>query len=139
MRLKAYGWTAAAALSCAAALASPPYANELMLPAGGASPIHKTAEASMPRIARGQFLGVPCADVEHAAADAVRVVMSLAADETPTGFSGVLATEQTITGGMVHVRMPDFTELAQHTVRVKVYVAGRHGIRTCDAGKVRIV
>jgi hypothetical protein len=135
MRVTAFGL--AAALSCAAALASPPYANELMLPAGGAGA--KSVDASMPHIARGQFIGVPCSNVEHAAADAVRVVIMLAEGEVAEGINGVLATDQTITAGRVHVRMPNFSELAQHTVRVKVFVAGRHGIRTCDAGKVRIV
>jgi len=137
MRL-ATGLAALAALSCAA-LAMPPYINETMLPAGGAASTAAPAAPAVPLVARGNYIGVPCADVEHAAADAVSVVMSFAAGEAQTGFAGVLATEQTVTQGMVHVRVPRISELAQHTVQVKVYVAGKHGLRSCDAGKVRIV
>ena len=93
----------------------------------------------IPKVARGQFLGLACANVEHVAVDAVRVVMSLASNEPPTGYTGVLATDQTITGGTVHVRVPDLPDLAQHTVRVKVYVTDGHGVHSCDAGRVRIV
>jgi hypothetical protein len=120
-----------------AALASPPYANELMLPAGGMA--QAPTKASVPSVARGQFIGLACANVERAADDAVRVVMSLASNEPSTGYAGVLATEQTISGKTVHVRVPDLPELAQHTVRVKVYVTDRSGVHSCDAGRVKIV
>lgn len=119
-----------------AAVATPPYANELILPAGS---VAKTAAIEIPKVARGQFLGLACADVERAADDAVRVVMSLASDEPSTGYEGVLATDQTISGTTVHVRVPDLPDLAQHTVRVKVYVTDRRGVHSCDAGRVKIV
>jgi hypothetical protein len=121
-----------------AALAMPPYANELMLPAGGiaASPDEKPA---VPMAARGQVIGVACANVERVASEAVRVVMYLAPDERSTGYIGVLATEQTITPGTVHVRIPDTPDLADHTVFVRVYFLDSAGRHTCDAGKVRIV
>ena len=129
-----------AATMTTAALASPPYANELMLPygetAGYASP---DAGGGIPSVARGQFLGLACANVQRAADDAVRVVLSLAADEPFTGYTGVLATDQTITGTTVHVRVPDLPDLAQHTVRVRVYVTDTTGVHSCDAGRVRIV
>jgi hypothetical protein len=123
-----------------AASASPPYADELMLPYGGtANYASPDAGGGLPSVARGQFLGLACANVERATTDAVRVVMSLAADEPSIGYSGVLATEQTITGTTVHVRVPDLPDLAQHTVRVHVYVTDKHGVHSCDAGRVRIV
>jgi hypothetical protein len=123
-----------------AAFASPPYANELMLPYGGtANYASPDAGGGIPSVARGQFLGLACANVQRAAADAVRVVMSLAADEPSTGYTGVLATDQTITADTVHVRVPDLPDLAQHTVRVRVYVTDTNGVHSCNAGRVRIV
>jgi hypothetical protein len=129
-----------AATMTTAALASPPYANELMLPYGGIT-AYATPDAGggIPSAARGQFLGLACANVERATADAVRVVMSLAADEPSTGYTGVLATDQTITSGTVHVRVPDLPDLAQHTVRIRIYVTDAKGVHSCDAGRVRIV
>ena len=120
------------------ALASPPYANELMLPMGGVTA--KAAPASViPKVARGQFLGLACASIERAASDAVRVVLLTGADAATTGFSGVLATEQEISGKTVHVRVPDLPDLVQHVVRIKVYVTDSSGLHSCDAGKVKIV
>ena len=124
----------AIAMSATAALASPPYANELMLPAGGAKPA-----PAVPQVARGQFLGLACAGVDRATSDAVRVVLSFVGGEPDTGYAGVLATDQTISGGTVHVRVPDLPDMAEHTVRVKVYVTDRAGVHSCDAGRVRIV
>lgn len=120
----------------AAAFAAPPYVNELMLPTGG---ITVPSDKVLPSAIRGQFLGVACAKVELAAAEAVQVVLYLAPNEKPTGYKGVLATEQTVTPGTVHVRVPDMPELADHTVRVQVYYMDTGGRHTCDAGKVRIV
>lgn len=124
-------------VTAGAALASPPYANELMLPAGGAKAAH--AETAVPQVARGQFLGLSCAAVERAAKDTVRVVMSFVAGGTETGYAGVLATDQTISGRTVHVRVPDLPDLAEHTMSVRIYVADHDGLHSCDAGRVRIV
>ena len=136
-------WTLVAIVAgtmATAAVASPPFADELMLPYGGtANYASPDAGGGLPSVARGQFLGLACANVERATADAVRVVMSLAADEPSTGYTGVLATEQTITGTTVHVRVPDLPDLARHTVRVRVYVTDKRGVHSCDAGRVRIV
>jgi len=121
--------------TAAAALASPPYANELMLPAGGTA----GRAAAIPKVARGQFLGLACSSISRAAGDAVRVVIQLGADAPSTGYSGVLATDQEISGNTVHVRVPDLPDLAEHVVRVVVYVTDQSGLHSCDAGKVRIV
>jgi len=120
-----------------AALASPPYANELMLPTAGAA--RAASDAAIPSVARGQFLGLACASVERAASDAVRVVLLTGADAAETGYSGVLATEQEISGSTVHVRVPDLPDLVQRIVSIKVYVTDAHGLKSCDGGKVRIV
>lgn len=120
----------------AAALAAPPYVNELMLPMGG---IKTADEKTPPKAARGQFIGVACAKVELAAQEAVQVVMYLSPKESPTGYQGVMATEQTVTTGKVHVRVPDTPDLAQHTVFVKVYYSDAKGRHSCDGGTIRIV
>lgn len=127
-------WTALCLTAiCASAAALPPYANELMLPTGGAPPA-----SSLPKAVRGQFIGVACANVELVASDAIRVVMYFAANDAP-GYSGVLATDMQITSGTVHVRVPDTPDIAEHTMRVKVYYLDASGRHMCDAGKVRIV
>jgi hypothetical protein len=136
MRGAALCLATASIVASAAALAMQPYANELMLPTGGLSASGKPA---LPKAARGQFIGVACARIERVSSEAVRVVMYLAPGETPTGYRGVLATEQTITPGKVHVRVPDTPDLADHAVFVRVYYVDAAGRHTCDAGKVRIV
>jgi hypothetical protein len=142
MRLASIGLFAGSAMLCAsAAFASPPLSNELMLPLSGKVSTYVNPDdkgGGIPTIERGKYLGVACANVERTGAD-VRVVMALAPGEEPTGYSGVLATDQKITTGTVHIRVPDMPELAHHTVRVKVYVMDAHGTHTCDAGRVRIV
>jgi len=125
-------WTALCLTAmCASAVAMPPYANELMLPAGGVRP-------SLPKVARGQFIGVACANIELVTSDAIRVVMYFAANEAP-GYRGVLATDMKVTSGTVHVRVPNTPDIAQHTMLVKVYYVDAAGRHMCDAGKVRIV
>jgi hypothetical protein len=119
----------------ASALAAPPYVNELMLPTGGIAATKDKA----PSATRGQLLGVACANVELADAEAVQVVMYLAPGEKPTGYRGVLATEQTVTPGTVHVRVPDMPDLADHTVSIWVYYTDTSGRHTCNAGHVKIV
>ena len=140
MRTVGYGLVA---LLSAGAVASPPICNELMLPmAGGISTYAAPADkgGSLPVIARGQALGVSCADVDHSGAD-VRVVMVVgrAADEEPTGYSAVLATDQKVEHGTVHVKVPNLPDLSHHTVTVKVYVTDAQGTHTCDAGRIKIV
>lgn len=129
-------WTAlclTAMCASAAALALPPYANELMLPTGGVHP-----DSSLPKAARGQFIGVACANIELVTSDAIRVVMYFAKDEAP-GYRGVLATDMTITSGTVHVRVPDTPDIAEHTMLVRVFYVDAAGRHMCDAGKVRVV
>jgi hypothetical protein len=134
---------ASSAMMCATAgaFASPPLSTELMLPLSGKISTYVNNDdrsGGIPTVERGKMLGVACADVNRAGAD-VRVIMALAPGETPTGYSGVLATDQKITTGTVHVRVPDVPQFANHTVHVKVYVVDPRGTHTCDAGRVRIV
>jgi hypothetical protein len=142
MRLWFVGCTACAAL-LGAAVASPAFSNELMLPLGGKVANYAPLDdhgGSVPSVARGQALGIACADAREAGA-VVQVVMQIASavGETATGYNAVLATEQKIAGATVHVRVPDVPGIAQHTVNVKVYVTGSKGTHSCDGGRVRIV
>ena len=110
MRLWFVGSVACATV-LGAALASPAISNELMLPLAGKAASYAPTDdhgSSVPSVARGQALGIACADIRQAGA-LVQVVMQIAhaAGETATGYSAVLATEQKISDGMVHVRVPD--------------------------------
>ncbi len=132
-------------LACAtvtgASIAAPAISNEMMLPACGKAYVPSGDRGgSVPSVARGQTLSVACADVGKAGA-VVQVVMQMAraTGETPTGYSAVLATEQKIANGTVHVRVPDVPGLSQHTVNIRVFVTDTKGTHSCDGGKVRIV
>lgn len=117
--------------------------RELRLPIGAKSstctnPIDKGGV--VPNIARGAQLGITCSEATRDGV-AVRVVMQidLSPGETPTGIGALLATEQTVEGGMVHVKVPNLPDLANHTVDVKVYVTDSAGTHSCDAGRVKIM
>lgn len=140
MRLWFVGLLACATVT-GASVASPVVSNELMLPACGKTYVPSGDRGgSVPSVARGQTLSVACADAGEAGAD-VKVVMQIAqtAGEAATGYSAVLATEQKIANGTVHVRVPDVPGLSQHTVNVRIFVTDTKGTHRCDGGKVRIV
>ena len=142
MRLMFAGCVACAAV-LGAALASPAISNELMLPfAGKVTGYAPPGDhgGNVPSVARGQTLGIACADVREAGA-AVQVVMQIVhtLGETATGYDAVLATEQKVGDGAVHVRVPDVPGISQHTVNVKVFVTDSKGTHSCDGGRVRIV
>jgi hypothetical protein len=91
-------------------------------------------------IARGQQLGIACSAAGRQGV-AVSVVMQFDPEsgETATGYQAFLVTEQTVESGMVHVRIPDMPDLANHTVDVKVYVTDETGTSSCDAGRIKVV
>ncbi len=126
-----------------AAMASPALSNELLLPLAGKAMGYAPPGdhgGSVPSVARGQTLGIACIGVRESGA-AVQVVMQIAHSlgETATGYEAVLATEQKLGAGVVHVRVPDVPGISQHTVNVKVYVTDSKGTHSCDGGQVRIV
>jgi hypothetical protein len=126
-----------AVLAAGPAIASPAVAESG--PVGSAA-IAPTAMADPPlTIARGQQLGIACACASGSGAE-VRVVLALdkAADEAPTGYGKVLATDQHMGKGSVLVTVPDTPDLANHTVRVRVYVVDAKGAHSCDAGTLKI-
>jgi hypothetical protein len=94
--------------------------------------------AGVPTVNRGDLFAISCDNIRAAGSD-VRVVMSLATGEQPTGYSAVLATNQSVARHAVHVQVPDVPDIANHTVNVKVYVTDAKGTKACDAGRVHIV
>lgn len=97
--------------------------------------------AEVTLVNRGQMLAIACDTIAKPGAD-VRVVMSLEAveGETPTGYQAVLITEQTVGGSAVRIRVPDVTDLVNHTVTLRVYVTDQSGTTaSCNAGHIRIV
>ena len=131
MRLAWIG-LAAAILTASAALANEPDC---------ASTVQKYATtdiggSAIPVVPRGNMLALACDSIRSAGAQ-VSVVMTIADQESDA--PPVLATEQKILLHSVNVQVPDFPDLANHTVHVKVYVTDATGTRFCDAGRVRIV
>lgn len=94
----------------------------------------------VPQIHRGQQLGIACSAAGREGSE-VRVVMQFdpMPGETPTGYGAFLITEQTVEDGLVHVRVPDMPDVANHTVDVKVFVTDEAGTASCDAGRIKIV
>jgi len=96
----------------------------------------------VPVVAPGEEIGIACDALEYTAPDNdVRVVLTISAapsDTASPGYKKVLATNEQLTKGAVHVKVPDMPDLTNHTVHVDVYVMGANGARDCDAGHMRI-
>lgn len=120
------------------AVAAPACVGELKLPVGDAVAPPEDGSGGVPKAARGQYLGLSCSAIERASDDGVAVVLFPDNGVAPTGIAGVLATDQKVEPGIVHVRVPDFPELADHTARVKVYLRDGAGTHVCDGGSVKI-
>jgi hypothetical protein len=125
------------------AMTAPACANGISTLAGHITTFAPTdmGGAGVLNINRGQQFAIACDGIRSRSTD-VRVVMSLdnpEPGELPTGYSAVLATNQTVARHAVHVRVPDVPDLANHTVSVKVYVTDAKGTKACDAGRVHIV
>lgn len=123
-----------------AAASTPALANGIRTTPGHLIPYATMSDASgagIPTVNRGDQFAIACNDITAATAD-VRVVMSLDGNEAPTGYSAVLATNQTIARHSVRVQVPDLPDFGNHTVNVKVYVTDAKGTRACDAGRLHI-
>ena len=123
--------------------AGPAFANSFVKPVGKIilyQPSDTQAGGEVPTLSRGEQFGVNCGCMGGAPHSDVRVVLNLSSepDQTPTGYKKLLATDQRIDHGALRVRVPDAPGLANHTVDIEIYVVGRDGARTCNAGKVRI-
>lgn len=122
-------------------VSAPAFANEICTENGQLvtyAPVDKDG-GGLVTVNRGQQFAVSCDDIRAEGAD-VRVVMSLAnPTEVSPGFTSVMATNQNVFGHAVNVQVPDVPDLANHTVRVKVYVTDANGTTACDAGNIRVV
>jgi hypothetical protein len=96
----------------------------------------------VPVVAPGEMIGIACEALSYSAPDNdVRVVLTISA--TPSGsedpgYKKVLATNEQLTKGAVHVRIPEVPDLANRTVDVNVYVVNAMGSHSCDAGHMHI-
>jgi hypothetical protein len=100
------------------------------------------ADASIPSVMPGDQMAIACDALATSAPDSdVRVVMTLtqAKDESATGYKKLLATNEQVGHGAVHVRVPDAPDLPHHTVHVRVYVMDAKGEHSCDGGTIKIV
>ncbi|MBS0472504.1 MAG: hypothetical protein JSR60_15635 [Proteobacteria bacterium] len=135
MRALAIGFALVAASS------APALANGIQTMPGrimSYAPSGDAGGASVPTVTRGTAMAIACNSIDSTTAD-VRVVMSLDnADEAPTGYTAVLATNQKLMRHGVHILVPDVPDFADHTVSVKVYVTDAKGTKACDAGRVHI-
>lgn len=132
-------------LIVAAALASAPaWAGAASVPAS--KTVHGTTlgpnDEAVPVVTPGEEIGIACDALPYAAPGKdVRVVFTISPEPggAPSpGYNRVLATNQQLTKGAVHVRVPETPDIADHTVHVDVYVARPDGGRSCNAGHMRI-
>lgn len=96
----------------------------------------------VPSVTVGDQIGIACTALTKSNADSdVRVVLTISAEpgETPPGYKKVLATDEDVGHGAVHVRIPTVPDLEDHLVNVNVYVMGDKGAQNCDAGHMKIV
>ena len=95
----------------------------------------------IPVVAPGDMIGVACGPLQVAQKDSdVRVVLTVSAKpgDTNPGYGKVLATEQKVAAGSVHVTVPDLPDISDHVYDLTVYVVGTKGAQTCDAGHVKV-
>jgi|GEM_PF-1214400 hypothetical protein len=130
-------------LSTGVAYGSPSLSDETRLPltskANSCTGLNEKG-GEVPKIERGRKIGIACLAAGRRDA-AVNVVMLVDPDQgkNSIGYQAFLVTEQTIENGMVHVRIPDMPDLANHTVDVKVFVTDEAGTSSCDAGRIKIL
>jgi len=94
----------------------------------------------VPIVAPGEQIGIACDALAVAQTNSdVRVVLTISAapGESP-GYSKVLATDQKLAKGSVHVKVPNTPDIADHTYDLSVYVMDKKGSQSCDAGHVRV-
>jgi hypothetical protein len=92
-------------------------------------------------VAPGEQIGIACNALSVAQQNSdVRVVLTISAapGDAPAGYNKVLATDQQVSKGTVHVKVPNTPEIANHTYDMSVYVMDNKGTQSCDAGPVKI-
>ena len=140
-------WLGVTALCATALAASPAFAASAELSAKAQAvlaefpPLGPNDEV-VPIVAPGEVIGIACnALTVSAPGNEVRVVLTISAEpsEAPApGYRKVLATNEDLSPGAVHVRVPEMPDLTNHTVNVNVYVVNALGLQDCNAGHMHI-
>jgi hypothetical protein len=92
-------------------------------------------------VSPGEQIGIACDALSVVQQNSdVRVVLTISAapGEIPPGYRKVLATDQQLSKGTVHVKVPNTPEIANHTYDMSVYVVDPKGSQSCDAGSVKV-
>ena len=124
-----------AVMTAAPAVAQMPAINsrlQRVAPEGGA----------LTDLAPGDDMAVACDAIKLAVDPSdVRVVLTIAIapGETGTGYQKILAVNQKVENGAVHLKVPDAPNLENHTVDLKIYVVGGQRNEDCEGGRYRIV
>jgi hypothetical protein len=95
----------------------------------------------VPVVSPGEQIGIACDALSVAQQNSdVRVVLTISAapGDTAPGYKKVLATDQQVSKGAVHVKVPNTPDIANHTYDMSVYVMDNKGSQSCDAGSVKV-
>ncbi len=125
-------WMSGAALIGALAICGPALAGESAL---------QPTDDVITVVSPGEQIGIACNALSVAQQNSdVRVVLTISAapGDTPPGYNKVLATDQQVGKGSVHVKVPNTPDIANHTYEMSVYVVDPKGSQSCDAGTVKI-
>ena len=117
----------------ALSVCGPAFAGDIAAPTSGSDMI--------PIVAPGEQIGIACDALSVAQANSdVRVVLTVSAmpGDVATGYKKVLATDQQLSKGSVHVKVPNTPDIANHTYDLSVYVVDPKGAQSCDAGTVKV-
>ncbi|HEY5337044.1 MAG TPA: hypothetical protein VIJ85_02480 [Rhizomicrobium sp.] len=124
---------AAAFLTGTLSICGPAFAGDVAAPVSGSEMI--------PIVAPGEQIGIACDALSVAQANSdVRVVLTVSAmpGDVAPGYKKVLATDQQVSKGSVHVKVPNTPDIANHTYDLSVYVVDPRGAQSCDAGAVKV-
>lgn len=96
--------------------------------------------APIPDVKPGEIFSISGDCVSRVrSADNLRVVLTLAeGDAAKPGYRSVLATDQEIHAGLLHVRVPSMPEAENRVFLVKVFRLGQEAPQICEAGTIRI-
>jgi hypothetical protein len=125
-------WMTGAMLVGALAMYGPALAGESSLEPG---------DQIITIVSPGEQLGISCDALSIAQQNSdVRVVLTISAapGDVQPGYDKVLATDQQVSNGAVHVKVPNTPDIADHTYDMSVYVMDNKGAQSCDAGAVKV-
>jgi hypothetical protein len=125
-------WMGGAALLSTLTICGPAFAGESAL---------APTDEIIPIVSPGEQIGIACDALSVAQQDSdVRVVLTISAapGDASSGYNKVLATDQQVSKGAVHVKVPNTPDIANHVYDMSVYVMDPKGSQSCDAGPVKV-